>query len=285
MSEWSIPAEKLGLVLKIGFFVFLAIVALMVAGQLLFFSGILIGAALSTFAAGILANAVSVRVFERRHLPAVGFNWHSGSLRNLGIGTAAGIVAALVVLVPPLLVGAAQLEKTPESPGSLAAVAFVTFILVFGAVGEELLFRGYAFQVLLGAIGRYATIIPSSFLFAWAHSSNENATMLGLINTFGFGLVLGYAFVRSGDLWLPIGIHFGWNWILPLAGVNLSGFTMGVTGYAVRWNTSEIWSGGAYGPEGSILTCGVVIALLVFLRKARVSSQVPPLLAGREQEA
>ena len=92
--------------------------------------------------------------------------------------------------------------------------------------------------------------------------------MLGLINTFGFGLVLGYAYLRTGDLWLPIGIHFGWNWALVVFGLNVSGFRMGVTGYVVRWHVSDLWSGGAYGPEASVLTCGIIVALLWMLHRA-----------------
>jgi membrane protease YdiL (CAAX protease family) len=109
--------------------------------------------------------------------------------------------------------------------------------------------------------------------------------MLGIVNTMGFAVVLGYAFVRSGDLWLPIGIHFGWNWTLPLFGENLSGFTMGMTGVTMHWYVSDIWSGGSYGPEASLLTCGVVIALLVYLVKAPVASQEPVLARPRSEDA
>jgi len=283
--EATIPTEKLGIILKIGFFGFLAFIGLIVFGVLLRFAGILISGAIGTFGAALVANAVSVRVFERRPLVALGLNWHSGSLRNLWIGVAAGVTAAILIIGGPVLAGAAHFEKTPDAPGSLSAAAFVTGILIFGAVGEELLFRGYGFQVLLGSVGRIATLAPTSLLFGWAHTSNQNASTLGIVNTIGFGVVLGYAFIRSGDLWLPIGLHFGWNWILPLAGTNLSGFTMGVTGYAVRWNVAEIWSGGAYGPEGSVLTCGIIVALMAFLYKAPVQPQRPLLYPGREQEA
>ena len=47
-----------------------------------------------------------------------------------------------------------------------------------------------------------------------------------------FGVLFGYAYLRTSALWLPIGLHFGWNVVLPLFGANLSGFTMGVTGYS-----------------------------------------------------
>ena len=282
--EATIPAEKLGLILKVGFFLFLAFLTLLLFGGMLHFAGILISGAMGTFLAAVIANTVSVRVFERLPLLAVGLNWHRGSLRNLWIGAGAGVAAALLALGPPVLLGFATLESTPENPGSLASFFFVTVMLIFGAVGEELLFRGYGFQILLGSAGRILTIATSSFLFGWAHSSNQNASTLGIVNTIGFGIVFCYAFIRSGDLWLPIGIHFGWNWVLPLAGVNLSGFTMGVTGYAVRWHVPDLWSGGAYGPEASVLTCGIIVALMVFLYKAPVHPQRPLLLPGREQE-
>ena len=73
------------------------------------------------------------------------------------------------------------------------------------------------------------------------------------------------AYVRTGSLWAPIGMHFGWNLMLELFGVNLSGFTMSVTGFTVRWKTGDLWSGGAYGPEGSLVTTLVVIVLFVVL--------------------
>jgi hypothetical protein len=90
---------------------------------------------------------------------------------------------------------------------------------------------------------------------------NQNVTSLGVVNTIAWGGLLGYAYLRTNALWLPIGLHFGWNFALPLFGANLSGFTMGVTGYALHWRVGDLWSGGAYGPEGGLLTTAIVAAL------------------------
>jgi len=146
-----------------------------------------------------------------------------------------------------------------------------------------MLFHGYGFQVLMGALGPVATILPVSLVFAWAHAGNLNVTTLALGNTALWGLVFGFAFWRSGDLWLPIGLHLGWNWTLPLCGANLSGFTMNVTGYAVRWRPGyERWSGGAYGPEGGLVNTGVLVVLFLWLiLKAPVKRQTPFLLRDR----
>ena len=90
---------------------------------------------------------------------------------------------------------------------------------------------------------------------------------MGVINTVAWGILLGYAVWRTGALWLPIGLHFGWNVTLPLLGSNLSGFTMGVTGYTLEWDVGVLWSGGGYGVEGSLLTTIIVVALFFALRK------------------
>ena len=114
--------------------------------------------------------------------------------------------------------------------------------------------------------------------------NNLGITVLGLVNTSAWGVLLGYAFLRSGDLWLPIGLHMGWNWALPLFGVNLSGFTMRMTGYVLHWKIGALWSGGDYGPEGGLVTSAIVIALFVYLWKAPVRRQRPYLVPDLVEE-
>jgi uncharacterized protein len=273
--EATIPGEKLGLILKIGLYAFLAYMGMIVFYGMLAPTGLMIAGAMGTFLAAAVANAITVRIFERGRLSMVGLGWDDRSLRNMMFGVSAGILAAALYVGPALLLRVATVEADPEYPANLSSLVFVTCILVFGAFGEELLFRGYAFQTLVRASGPFAALLPCSVLFAAAHSGNQNVSVLGLINTFGFGLVLGYAYLRTGDLWTPIALHFGWNWALVIFGLNVSGFRMGVTGYTVRWHVPDLWSGGAYGPEASVLTCGIVVALLWVLHRAPLQPPEP----------
>jgi hypothetical protein len=96
---------------------------------------------------------------------------------------------------------------------------------------------------------------------------------MGIGNTMLWGVLFGYAYLRTTALWLPIGLHFGWNIALPLFGANLSGFTMGVTGYTLHWKTTALLSGGDYGPEGSLLTTAVVVALFFVLHRYTVDQE------------
>jgi len=255
-------ALAIHLVLRVGVFALLAWLGMMLFPFLMFpIAGLLVTSALSTFAAAAVANAVSVRAFERGSLADLGLVWSRTSSRELFAGAGLGAAAAILLLSVPLALGLARFAPSQKADHPWGAFLFVTVTLLFGAVGEELLFHGYAFQLLVRRIGAFATILPAGVLFGLAHIGNQNATNLGIFNTMAWGILLGYAYARTRALWLPIGLHFGWNFALPLFGVNLSGFTMGVTGYALQWSAGDLWSGGGYGPEGGLPTTLVVIAL------------------------
>jgi len=238
----------------------------------------LVGETASMLFAAVFANGISLRIHHGLRLWDVGLWWRRASAVNLAWGLAGGIVAACLVLVPPLLAGAARFERTPSEPGSWTSAVFLAIVLAMGATGEELFFRGYGFQVLVNAAGAFATILPVGVIFALLHGHNPHATWFAIANTAGFGILFGYAYWRSRDLWLPIGLHFGWNLTLPLFGVNLSGLTMNVTGYAMTWSAGKLWSGGDYGPEASVLTSAALVALCVYVWKAPLSRQVSPLV-------
>jgi membrane protease YdiL (CAAX protease family) len=282
LPETSTQRQKnLGVLLRVGIFALIAILGnYFIFPIIIAFFGvpILVVATLGTFAAAAVANSIVLRIYERGQLADIGLEWTAASRRNLAVGVLGGIGAALVVLVLPLLFRVADLEPVPNEQFRWPSALFVSIVLLFGAVGEEMLFRGYMFQVLVKAIGPFATILPMSVLFGLAHSDNLNFSWLALLNTVLWGIVLGYAFLLSGDLWLPIGLHFGWNWTLPWFGANLSGFTMGVTGYSMHWKVGELWSGGAYGPEGGLLTSVTVVAVFFYLQRAPIQHQEPFLL-------
>ena len=276
MPDLPTPDTKkrdfLGVILRVGLFVLIGWLSLNVFFVVLFSitASKVITATMATFGAAALANAITVRIYERGQLSALGLGWAKTSSREFLLGLGSGAGAAGLVMLLPLSTGAAYFERVAASEHVFASIAFVCFVLLFGAFGEEMLFHGYAFQLLIRRMGAFSTILPAGVLFGLAHIGNENSNWLGVGNTMLWGVLFGYAYLRTGALWLPIGLHFGWNVILPLFGANLSGFTMGVTGYALHWKTSDLVSGGAYGPEGSILTTGVVVVLFFVLHRYTV---------------
>jgi membrane protease YdiL (CAAX protease family) len=267
--------DLLGLILRVGLFVLIGWLSLVIFGVVLFWlsGNKFIAAAMAAFAAAALANAITVRIYERGKLSALGLGSSHASSREFLLGLGSGAGAACVVLLSPVAAGVASFEQVPASEHIWASLAFVGLVLLFGAFGEEMLFHGYAFQLLIRSLGAFATILPAAIIFGLAHIGNENSNLLGILNTMLWGILFGYAYLRTGALWLPIGLHFGWNVVLPLFGANLSGFTMGVTGYALHWTAGDLWSGGAYGPEGSLLTTAVVVVLFFVLRRFTVEQE------------
>lgn len=198
---------------------------------------------------------------EGNPLPAMGLT-SQHLVGDALIGLIAG--AAMVTLaVLPIAIGSHLGFHLVVSRHSLKLACAVVFILATGAMAEELLFRGYPFQRLVDATGAAAAIGLSSALFGTVHLRNPHTSMFSLINTIAIGIVMAVAYLRTKALWLPWGLHFGWNLTLGLLfGLPVSGmsqFSVVVRGTA----TGPVWlTGAAYGVEGGAAgTLGIVAGL------------------------
>jgi hypothetical protein len=258
--------DRLRLLVRVGVFVLLVILGRVVFPMLMQpFGGLLVVSALSAFATGALANAVVARGWERGQLSDFGLGWAPASSRELATGIVCGAGGATLIVMVAVVSGLASFDKVPQAASAWGGIPVLAVLLLFGSVGEELVFHGYAFQHLVRHMGEFATVLPVGILFGLLHVGNQNVTPLAVLNTIAWGVLLGCAYLRTRTLWLPIGMHFGWNVASPFLGENLSGFTMAVTGYALHWRTGVLWSGGAYGLEGGLFTTVVVAGLFIVL--------------------
>jgi uncharacterized protein len=259
----------------IAYALFYILLAMLAGAILSWVGGYLVGITGADLCGALAVNWLALQFCTNGlRLADLGLWWNRWSADNLAFGLFGGIGSACLVLGPPLLFGAAHIVATPGDRPPWNTILFVGLLLAAGSSGEEICFRGYAFQVLLANYGAFATIIPVGVVFALLHAGNPNATVLGLVNTAGFGILFGFAYWRTRDLWLPIGLHFGWNFTLPLFGANVSGLRMKITGYEMSWSAGTLWSGGEYGPEASLLTSLVLFALFVYLWKAPLRRQI-----------
>ncbi len=232
-----------------------------------------------------LLGALAMAIFESRKLSDLGLHWRGGARRNLLLGIAVGAGGAAILMLPPVLFGFAHFEGVPGAGFSLRTSVFTLALLFCGAAGEEIAFRGFPLQFLIRGYGAWVSIIGIGALFGLLHSFNPGATPLSIANTAGFGILFGFALIRSHDLWLPIGLHFGWNATLPFLGVELSGFTIQVTGYRLVWKVGDLWSGGTYGPEASILASAVLVILFAIVWKLPVRRGVAYLLDSEAEDS
>ncbi len=95
------------------------------------------------------------------------------------------------------------------------------FIIV--AIAEEVLFRGYILKNLMTSFNKYIALIVSSVIFAVMHGFNPNIDLLGLTNLFLAGILLGFSYIYTKNLWFPIALHLSWNLFQTVFGFNVSG--------------------------------------------------------------
>jgi membrane protease YdiL (CAAX protease family) len=238
-----------------------------------FLGGRMMGLTLATLLSAAFACALSMAIFESRKLTELGLAFHDRSRNNFLIGAALGIGSAGAIVLIPVLLGRAHFQRVPNPDVTVGAALFTPVLLFCGAMGEEMAFRGFILQYLARGWGLWAAILTTSVVFGLLHSDNPGATWISALNTALFGVVFGIAVLRTHELWLPIGIHFGWNLTLPFLGAALSGLTIRVTGFEWRWNSGDLfganlyWSGGSYGPEASLLTTLAAALLAALLLK------------------
>jgi membrane protease YdiL (CAAX protease family) len=216
---------------------------------------------------------------EDHRIAAMGLPRAQGWLKQFAIGCALGFGLTLLAIVPVAIWGQTS-TKFRLSLHTLPRVGVVLLILLLGALAEELMFRGYPFQHLEQGIGAIGAITIFSVMFGAVHLANPGASLWGLINTILIGVLLSISYLRTRALWLPWGIHFGWNFSLgllfglPVSGLRLFNVVVQTTASGPKWLT-----GGSYGLEASLATVVVVLMGLVMVWKlplARLSQPVSP---------
>ena len=210
------------------------------------------------------------RFIDRRSITSLGLKINGQAIFDL----IAGMVIAFVMMGSIYLIewraGWLTFENFAWSSEPIGTVlvsvtgALLLFILV--AWQEELLFRGYRLQNITEGLNSVWGIILSSIWFGAAHFFNPHATVLSTFGIFLAGLFLAYGYLRTGQLWLSIGLHIGWNFFegvvfgFPVSGLDVFRLTR------IQVHGPDLWTGGAFGPEAGlvILPAMLVGAALIF---------------------
>lgn len=144
---------------------------------------------------------------------------------------------------------------------NLHGASILTWALVWGVVYlmvgffEEYLFRGYALHTLADGIGFWPAALILGSVFAWVHMGNGGETKIGILGVLLFAVFAAATLRRTGNLWLAVGAHAGWNWGQSFFfGVSNSGLPASGRLLNSHSQGADWLSGGSVGPEGSILT-------------------------------
>jgi uncharacterized protein len=182
-----------------------------------------------------------------------------------GIGAAIGWGSVVLAVLPMALAGTLHVHFLTESHEFwLVAVNMAT--LLVAALAEEIAFRGYPFQRLIGVIGPVGATVGLSILFGLGHALNPDATWISVLITILAGVLFSVAWLRTHGLWLPWGMHFAWNASMGiLLGLPVSGLNSFSTVVMTRAVGRHWLTGGVYGPEAAFFTVPVLLVSIVVL--------------------
>ena len=141
----------------------------------------------------------------------------------------------------------------------------VIFILV--AWNEELLSRGYHLQTIARGTNMFWGVMISSAVFGLLHLGNPGANWTSTVGIFLAGIFFAFGYLRTRQLWLPMGMHLGWNFFegvgfgFPVSGLDIYPLTR------IQVHGPELWTGGAFGPEAGLIILPALLlgALLIHL--------------------
>ena len=205
---------------------------------------------------------------------------------RLGKDTAVGLLLGVGTMI---LIGATLLALNPQSPWPGKAVwwAFLLdAVALFPlAAAEEVAFRGYLQRALTTWRGPIVGVLVPSLLFALFHALNPNVSLLALVNIALAGAVFALAAERTGTLCLPIAYHYAWNLTQgPVLGLPVSGMAWNGL-LAVPVGGPSWLTGGAFGPEGGLLSTGVLLlSLLPLLALTRRPSSLIGVMRRQRAE-
>ncbi len=203
----------------------------------------------------------------------------SHRLRNGLVGVVAGFLALSSLMAALGLSGAARFG--PVALGGREALAWGAFwAVVFMMVGlaEETLMRGYLLHALSQGMGFWPAALATSLLFGAGHLRNEGEALMGLASAALIGLLNAYSLRWSGSLWWAIGLHASWDWGETFFyGVADSGKTVEHHLLSITPSGPGWLSGGAVGPEGSVLVLLVIGVLLWSVRRSLPAVATPAL--------
>lgn len=178
-------------------------------------------------------------------------------------GVVIGVLLFCAVIATLRILGVASFHGFDTS-GRLA----ISFALAASAaIGEEIVFRGVVYRLFEEGFGTGIAVLLSGALFGLLHAGNPGATVEStLAIALEAGVLLASAYALTRSLWLPIGLHFGWNFTEGgIFGTAVSGGGTGGGLFNVRLVGPDALTGGQFGPEASLPAVGVCLTTAIVM--------------------
>lgn len=215
----------------------------------------------------VLSYWAFVRYYELRAVRELALPW-----RWIGLAAVAGSLSIGVTILALYATGQYQLVSFRgfgQASGILATIWIA-------AVLEEVAFRGILFRILEEGIGTRAAWVGSAVIFCAAHLANNGVHWVTLLSVTLAGLMWAGVFILGRNLSVAAAHHYCWNATIFLIGLPLSGEDWRAQApFETVSHGAVLWTGGAFGPEDSLVNLFVSAAICAALwRLARRTGQM-----------
>ncbi len=193
---------------------------------------------------------------ERRTFADFGLPWRRAFGRRFWQGACFGFVSISLLLVTMRLAGVFSFGAIALHGWDVWKYAAAWAVVLFlGALLEDFFYRGYLLFTLTTGIGFWPAAIVTSLFMGGMHYFNPSGHGLGPVSATMYCLVTVLVLCRTGDLWMPLGIHSAWAWCeVYFYGVPDSGYPANGHLFNASFHGNLLLTGGGFGPEASIFT-------------------------------
>jgi uncharacterized protein len=200
---------------------------------------------------------------EGRTFASYGLPFSRAFCAQFWLGAIISFVSVTLLLLALMALGAYSFGSLAIHGFDIPKYAILWIVPLFAAaLLEDFLYRGYMLFTLTTGIGFWPAAVVTSLLMGGLHYFNPGGHGLGPVAATEYCLVTALIIRRTGDLWMPLGLHAGWSWSeLYFYGIQSSGFPS--RGHLLNPSFhGPVWlTGGTFGVEASWLN---LVLLLIW---------------------
>ena len=232
----------------------------------------------------ILACIIIWKVFEKQKVSKMGLTSIKKGYKELIIGLILGAITMSIVAIVIMAIGDIEMINPINKPEISMSLLYGLIIFIFVGFGEEILSRGYIMSVLKQTRNKWIVLVGPALIFAALHLGNPGIDILSFINLFLVGVLFAYMFMKSKNIWMPIGYHITWNyfqgyiWGFEVSGLNVNGL------YKIKNISNNIINGGEFGPEGGIIVTIIICLTFYFVNRYYKNNKVEDFMKIENKE-
>jgi uncharacterized protein len=217
----------------------------------------------------IVSAVVMVMWFGKKQGWVLGIRNRNGKSSFI-IGSA---IAMLIPTLATLMMYSFYLIELEGNQWKVTTMLMQSSLFLIIAIGEEVFFRGYLFGMVQRRLHTRAAILISTIIFAGLHVINPGAfdkpisyLFIEVFNIFLLGLLFAQARLQSGNVWMPIGLHFIMNFTQSAVFGYLNGGKEVESFLNITFLSENLLNGAGYGLESSLLLTPIVIIAMLAIK-------------------